>query len=126
MFEEFDLSWEFTVEHVIAESLFKFYGVSSWEEYESPEIDAYRQKVDMVSLITSDDPEIWISNFGNEFNGKPLNLSELYHHAYHAREIKEQADAVGVATVIRYGNPTIYSDSNFEHYVQFLIRKLNE
>ena len=128
VFVDFNILWEDLIP-VMEEAgvFFRMYGISSWEEYESPEIDEYRQKVDMLSLLSSDDPEIWVSNVGEGLpNGMPSTSAQFNHHPFHAREIKEFADAVGVANVCKYGNPILYEDLNFESWHDFFIRKLNE
>jgi acetyl esterase/lipase len=107
----------------------KIYGVSSNAQYESPAIDAYRAEVDMLSLMTADDPEIWINNtlreVVNPYN--PYNQDIPSHHAFHARELKERADAVGVKNVTYYGrNPILYADPGNESWTQFCKRKINE
>ncbi|MEL7534605.1 MAG: hypothetical protein AAFN10_25080, partial [Bacteroidota bacterium] len=83
-----------------------------------------RAKVDMLAMISADDPEIWVSNTGGT-NELPQTTGHWYHHPFHAREIKEFADAAGVPNICNYGKPLLYSDGE-EEYVDFLIRKLNE
>lgn len=123
VFVDFSSSLEEITTAFKEETIFNFYGISSWEAYESPEIDAYRKKVDMLSLISSDDPEIWVANTGGH-NNKPETTSSFNHHPFHAREIKEYADAAGVPNVTTYGKPIIYSDSPEESFVDFFLRKL--
>ena len=77
----------------------------------------------MLSFLSMDDPELWIRNTAIS-NGIPMTQGDFNHHPFHAREIKEYADAAGVTNVCQYGNPILYSDSNFEDYVIFLMRKL--
>ncbi|WP_394759264.1 hypothetical protein [Flavobacterium sp.] len=105
----------------------KIYGVSSTVQYESPSIDAYRAEVDMLSLMTSDDPGIWINNTLRDVVN-PYSAPEISsHHAFHARELKERADAVGIENITYYGkNPIIYSDSSNESWTEFCKRKINE
>ncbi|MEL6944384.1 MAG: hypothetical protein AAFO82_17110, partial [Bacteroidota bacterium] len=118
-----------TLDEIIAEygeeTIFKFYGVDSWEEYESPAIDQYRQRVDMLSLLSSDDPEIWVSNTGGH-NNKPMTQGSFNHHPFHARTIKEYADAAGISNITGYGNPILFSDPSNEGHIDFFVRKLNE
>ena len=107
----------------------KIYGVSSTAQYESPTIDTYRTEVDMLSLMTSDDPEIWINNtlrdVVNPYN--PYTPDIPSHHAFHARELKERANSVGVKNVTSYGkNPILYSDPSNESWTQFCKRTINE
>lgn len=107
----------------------KIYGVSSNAQYESAAIDTYRAEVDMLSLLSSDDPEIWINNtlrdVVNPYN--PFNPDIPSHHAFHARELKKKADAVGVKNISYYGkNPVLYSHPSNETWTQFCKRKINE
>lgn len=125
VFAEFDSSLEDLIQVYGADSFYSFYGVSSREAYESPEIEAYRRQVDMLTLLSSDDPEIWVTNTGGH-NEAPMTSSSFNHHPFHAREIKAFADAAGVANVTTYGNPILYADTDDEDYVAFLRRKISE
>lgn len=107
----------------------KIYGVSSNAQYESATIDAYRTEVDMLTLMSVDDPEIWINNtlrdVVNPYN--PYTPDIPSHHAFHARELKKRADIVGVKNITYYGkNPILYSDPSNESWTQFCKRKINE
>ncbi len=125
VFEDFGSSWEDLRAEYGEEALFNFYGISSWEEYESPLIDQYRKSVDMLSLLSADDPEIWVTNTGGH-NNEPQTQGSFNHHPFHAREIKEYADAAGVPNVTTYGKPLLFSDPSNESFVDFFIRKLGE
>ncbi|MEL6559531.1 MAG: alpha/beta hydrolase [Bacteroidota bacterium] len=125
VFVEFGTSSAELREEFGVETLFNFYGVSSQEEYESSQTDAYRKQVDMLSLLSADDPEIWVSNTGGH-NNEPTTTSSFNHHPFHAREIKRFADAAGVPNVTTYGNPVLFSNADNEDFVDFLIRKINE
>jgi para-nitrobenzyl esterase len=107
----------------------KLYGVSSNTQYQTPAIVAYRQEVDMLTLMSADDPEIWINNtlrdVINPYN--PFSADIPSHHAFHARELKKRADALGVKNVAYYGkNPIIYAHPSNESWTQFCKRKINE
>ena len=102
---------------------FSLYGVTTWEEYNTEEVAAYRAQIDMLSLISSDDPEIWVTNTGPA-NGVPDSVGSWNHHGNHAREIKEYADAAGVHNVAVYGDPILYADPSGEFYLDFIYRKL--
>jgi len=106
--------------------LFQFYGVSTLEEYNTPEIDTYRSQVDMLSFISSDDPDIWAEGIKTDV-APPINPNIAFHHPFHVREIKDKADSVGVPNICYYGkNPLIFGDSSNEKQIDFLIRKVNE
>ncbi|MEM9077097.1 MAG: alpha/beta hydrolase [Bacteroidota bacterium] len=125
VFGEFGSSLEDIIQEFGEETTYNFYGVNSKEEYETPEIEAYRKQVDMLSFLSSDDPEIWVKNTGGH-NDEPTTKSSFNHHPFHAREIKQFADAVGVPNITIYGNPVLFDNSNNEDFVAFLIRKINE
>ena len=125
VFVDFGTTFEDILEEVGSGIMYNFYGVDTREEYETPEVEAYRKQVDMLAMLSSDDPEIWVTNTGGH-NDKPETTSSLYHHPFHAREIKEFADAAGVANVATYGNPILYSDPLNEELVEFLKRKIGE
>lgn len=128
VFVDYSISWAEILSNE-AGNIQKIYGVASIAQYESPAIDTYRAEVDMLALLSSDDPEIWIDNtlraVINPYS--PFTSDIPSHHAYHARELKERADAVGVSNVTYYGKaPIIYSDPSNETWTQFCKRKINE
>ncbi len=107
----------------------KIYGVSSNAQYESAATDAYRADLDMLSLMTADDPEVWINNTLRDVVNpySPYNADIPSHHAFHARELKKRADAVGLKNITYYGkNPILFSDPSNESWTQFCKRKINE
>lgn len=125
VFGEFETDFDALLSEFGEDRFLEFYGIASMEEYNTPEIEAYRQQIDMLGLITPDDPEIWVSNTGGH-NNEPLTTSSFNHHPFHAREIKEFADAANVPNVTTYGNPILYSDNIDEDFVAFLMRKIAE
>lgn len=124
VFVDYNLTWAEILANETG-NISKIYGVSSNAEYESAATDAYRAEVDMLSLLTADDPAIWIDNTLREVV-PPYSAPEIAsHHAFHARELKQQADAVGVENVVYYGkNPVIYSHPGNESWTQFCKRIL--
>lgn len=128
VFKDYSISWSQILANETG-NIQKIYGVSSTAQYESTTIDDYRADVDMLSLMTADDPEIWINNtlrdVVNPYN--PYNPDIPSHHAFHARELKKRADAVGIKNITYYGkNPTIFADPSNETWTQFCKRKINE
>jgi hypothetical protein len=128
VFVDYNLIWPTVLANETG-NIQKIYGVSTTAQYESAAIDAYRSEVDMLALMSSDDPEIWINNTLRDVVNpySPYNQDIPSHHAFHARELKERADAVGVDHVVYYGkNPILYADPSNESWTQFCIRKINE
>jgi acetyl esterase/lipase len=108
----------------------KIYGVSSTAQYNSPAIATYRAEVDMLALMSADDPEIWVNNTMRDVVNPygPFNPDIPSHHAFHARELKERADAAGVKNITYYGKSPnlLYSHPSNESWTQFCKRKINE
>ncbi|HAA17678.1 MAG TPA: hypothetical protein DCP28_02465 [Cytophagales bacterium] len=125
VFVDYGTTWEgFYAEN--EETVLRFYGVSSEAEYNSAEIDAYRAQIDMLGELSVDDPEIWVDNTGSKVEA-PTTTGVAYHHAFHAREIKEYAEAAGVPVVAYYGkNPVLFEDPSGEEVADFVIRKIRE
>jgi alpha/beta hydrolase fold len=128
VFIDYKLTWTEILANETG-NISKIYGVSSVAQYELPAIDTYRTDVDMLALLSADDPEIWINNTLRDVVNpyKPFSIDIPSHHAFHARELKERADAVGVKNVTYYGkNPILYSDPSNESWTAFCKRKINE
>ncbi|MCK5906295.1 MAG: carboxylesterase family protein, partial [Flavobacteriales bacterium] len=102
------------------------YAISNINELNSPNTLAYRKEVDMLALLSSDDPEFFASNA--KIAVKPsadLSLWSAEHHPYHVRALKQRADSVGVKNVCYYGNgPNAYKDLSNESLIGFVLRKL--
>ncbi len=125
VFVDYNLTWSEILAND-AGNISKLYGIASNAEYESAAIDTYRAEVDMLALLTADDPAIWIDNTLRDVV-HPYSAPEISsHHAFHARELKQRADAVGVQNITYYGkNPLLYADPSNESWTQFCIRILN-
>lgn len=126
VFIDYNLTWAEILANETG-NISKLYGVSSNAEYESPAIDSYRAEVDMLTLLTADDPSIWVDNTLRDV-AHPYSAPEISsHHAFHARELKQRADAVGVENITYYGkNPVLYSHPSNESWTQFCVRILNQ
>ena len=132
VFFDYGITWNDFV-NANESKILQTYGVPSMAEYNTPAIDTYRDDVDMLSLFTADDPAIWVDNTLREVPDtvpSGLDLTDdliINHHAFHARELKERADFLGVENISYYGkNPILCSDPSGETWVDFCIRKLNE
>lgn len=85
--------------------LASFYGLPSIVDIKAqlhtPEMTAYRANVDMLELMTSDDPPFFVHNPRPVSDpvdaGGQIDSGVLNHHPNHARALRERATAVGVA-----------------------------
>lgn len=126
VFIDYNLSWAEILSNETG-NISKIYGISTMLQYESLAIDTYRSEVDMLSLLSSDDPELWINNTLRDVVHPYFAPDISSHHAFHARELKKRADAVGVKNITYYGkNPTLYTDPSNESWTEFCKRKINE
>lgn len=124
VFKEYDFSLEeyLKVDKASVPRFLSFYGMESLEDFNSERVKEYRKKVDMLAMMSPDDPEIWVANEQKPVV-KPTKSNILNHHAFHARTLKEWADSIGIKNVVYYDN---YKDPSGESFVDFMIRKLNK
>lgn len=104
--------------------LLAFYGISELDEFESPEILEYRRRVDMIDLLTADDPPIFVRN-QNQPDELPVRVNVLFHHANHAVVVANRAQEVGVEHVL-YAPVLGIEDPSGEDEVDFALRLLAE
>jgi acetyl esterase/lipase len=83
----------------------KFYGLDAVEQLQSPQGKAIRADVDMLGLITKDDPPVYLISTSD--HDKLQNLGDVNHTSLHAKAVKQRCDEVGVKAVLRIagGNP---------------------
>jgi pimeloyl-ACP methyl ester carboxylesterase len=97
------------------------YGLEDEEELFAENTAIIRKKVDMLGLMSPDDPEFYVYN--NEKGGIPKGKGHAGHHPNHARVLKERAEDVGVPAVI--GAPKIgIVPEREETLIDFFIRIL--
>jgi len=71
-----------------------FYGLKSVEELTSPEGRAIRADLDMLGLMSKDDPPLYVSN--GMKGGTPENRGHMNHHPLHAAALKQRAEELGL------------------------------
>ena len=102
--------------------ILKFYGISSVDELYTVPMWTYRYRVNLVNILTPDDPEIFVCNTRN-WAYWPFTMNQLLHHPFHVRALKESAEANNV--VGRYFVPSLGIDTrNGENIADFVIRNL--
>lgn len=100
--------------------ILNIYGIASADEFFSEEANLYRERVNLINLISADDPEFYVLNEVIESN-IPETSSELTHHPLHALKLYEQANRVG-AKVVAYIPKEGIDTRNNESIADFLIR----
>jgi len=107
------------------EAIELFYDIDTVEDLQLPEIVQLRNRLDILDLISADDPELFLSNV-TENDVFPTDFGEYNHHIFHIRELIEACTSAGTPFVGYYGeNPLLYGDPNNENWVDFCIRKIN-
>lgn len=114
----------------IEQRLYSFYGMDENDNlYEDADIIAYRAKVDLLTLMTPDDPELWINNFriadGIPLREDPLEtIDALFHHPLHAKALMDQANFIGITNISYIPELDIEPEVD-EDVIPFLIRHIN-
>jgi len=128
VFADYDFSWQdfLAINPNMITRINSFYGMTEINQFYTNQIKKYRKRLDMLDMMSSDDPEFWVANL-QPISTIPTDASTLNHHAYHARTMKEYADEVGIPNVTYYGNGNgDYADPSGESFVDFMIRKIEE
>jgi len=105
---------------VMMDQLVRFYGITDSKLLETQELKDYRHSVDMLSLLSGDDPPLFIYNDGND--GMPL-FTDPQHHPLHAKYLKQYADQMGVLNVT-YAPALGIEDDSAVTIVDFLVAQL--
>lgn len=97
VFKEYGLPLlDLAVQAGMGQRLMSFYGVDSVDAMKTPAITEYRARVDMLALMSADDPPFYVNNPLTPA-APPLDTNSLFHHAFHARTLSEQADKIGLS-----------------------------
>jgi hypothetical protein len=98
------------------------YGIETLQQLHDPRIVQYRQEVDLLRLMDSADPEIWVANRKIMVTA-PNTASILFHHPYHARALQAQAMRVGLKGQFHIPQMNIMPTEQ-ESAFDFILRKV--
>lgn len=101
---------------IMMDQLVRFYGITDSKLIDTPALKTYRQTVDMLSLITPDDPPIFVFNDGKD--GMPL-FTDPQHHPLHAKYLKIYADRAGIQNDV--GAPALGIEGSGKTIVEFFV-----
>lgn len=79
-----------------------FYHFKSEAEMDSPEGVKVRADCSMLSLLTPDDPPVYLAV--NQPDGEPTDRGHLLHHPKHAQVIEKRCKELGIPVVALYGS----------------------
>jgi acetyl esterase/lipase len=77
----------------------KFYGLKTVDEVRGPEGRKIRADVDMLGLITKDDPPVFLISTSD--HDALQSLGDINHTSKHAIAVKKRCDEVGVTAVLK-------------------------
>lgn len=116
-------SYSFDI-NTMASKIYELYKIDDLDDLTTvDEIVNYRARVNFLNFIDANDPELWVAN-QNIAETAPTNTNILYHHPYHAKALKDEAERVGLTSQFYIDGLNI-SDPRDEGYLEFIKRKLN-
>lgn len=121
VFEEYGITLDLAAAFGLEQRLLDFYAASSVSAiYSDADVASYRADVDMLGLIDSGDVPIYVQN-DREPVEYPTSVGVLFHHAYHAREVVDAADAAGLTYEASIPELDVVNDRGV---VEFLLEHL--
>ena len=112
------------VDEAYLKSIFeKFLGKMDTEKWMQRSFDKnYISEVDFFEQMDSNDPPIFIINYGK--SRKPKNIADFHHSPLHAKVLKLRADSLNIKNVIYAPGIGIVDKSN-QGLVDFIVENLN-
>jgi acetyl esterase/lipase len=98
-----------------------FYGLSTLEEVRGPRGKELRADVDMLGLITVDDPPVWLG--ASDRHDALENKGDTNHSPKHSEAVKQRCDAIGVPCVLKIGNKPSEGEQTA---VEFLLKRVRQ
>jgi len=102
-----------------------FYGFKHLDQLETKEGKALIDSLDMIDLLSKDDPPFYVQN---PQAGGPVDISNknhLYHHANHAKALKERALKVGVEHLCNAPKIGIIDSPN-KDFMGFVVKQFKD
>jgi acetyl esterase len=99
-----------------------FYGLKSAEDLQSEQGRKIRADVDMLGLITKDDPPVMLAS--SDQRDSLDTKGNVLHHPKHAIAVKKRCDEVGVPAALKLGNAAPVGDPSAKSPVDFLLKHL--
>lgn len=106
------------------EKLLKWYGFDKSTDVNSPAAIKVRDKLNMLKLMSNDDPEMYVENMGLPYVF-PSSAGILHHHALHAKALMDRAISTGVEGSFHIPKMNI-DTRNGESMEEFIIRKFKK
>jgi para-nitrobenzyl esterase len=95
VFKDFGLTMPDIIGTIGEPQVLRIYGISSLSELHASANAAYRAEVDLLALLSPDDPPLWIEN-PNPAAAAPQNREQLFHHYKHGEALFDKAQEAGI------------------------------
>jgi hypothetical protein len=99
-----------------------FYGLTTLKEVHGDRGKELRADVDMLGMITADDPPVWLG--ASDRHDALENKGDTNHSPKHSEAVKKRCDEVGVPCVLKIGNAVAAGDD--QSAVEFLLRHVRQ
>jgi len=118
------LDFDAIVELLTEEVVLKFYGISNLSEINTQSILDDRIQLDILGLMTRDDPEFYLSNTINDYVF-PTTSDQLLHHPLHSKALMDRGITTGVPSIVHL--PSMGIDTRNEESIgAFILRKIGD
>ena len=97
-----------------------FYGLTTFEELSSERGKELRADVDMLGLISADDPPVWLG--ASDRHDALANKGDTNHSPKHSEAVKKRCDEMGVPCVLKIGN--VATGNREQSPVDFVLKYL--
>ena len=97
-----------------------FYGLSSLDELQTDRGKQLRADVDMLALISKDDPPVWLG--ASDRHDALANKGDTNHSPKHSQAIQKRCHEVGVPCVLKIGSVATGDAGRFQSPVDFLLK----
>lgn len=99
----------------------RYFGAKDETELLSEQGERMRAEIDLLELMTADDPPIFVHN--NDPGDVPKQVGHMAHHPNHARALKQRADELGIEAVV-FAPQIGLQHPRGESLIGFLVRHL--
>lgn len=99
-----------------------FYGLKTLDELHSEKGKQLRADVDMLGLISKDDPPVWLGAGDN--HDALAHKGDTNHSPKHSEAVKKRCDDVGIIAVLKVGNRMQPDGDGNRSQIDFLLKHL--
>ena len=99
-----------------------FYGLKTLDDLQTGEGKRLRADVDMLGLISQDDPPVWLG--AGDGHDALANKGDTNHSPKHSEAVKKRCDEIGVPCVLKVGSAAPLPEGGSRTPVEFLLQHI--